>query len=92
MWRALVVMAITGILLIIAEPKRSLPNTAFQIKMIMLIGVIGVSFFIWRAVVKTDADWARSGPLGTTATAKSTGLIILIAWIGIVVAGRWIAY
>ena len=92
MWRALVVMAITGILMIVAEPKRALPNPAFQIKMIMLVGVIGVSFFIRRAVIKADPGWARSEPLGTTAVAKTTGLIILIAWVGIVIAGRWIAY
>ena len=92
MWRALVVMVITGALLIIAEPKRSLPNTAFQIKMVMLLGAIGVSLFIRRAVVRTDPGWARSEPLGITAMARTTGLLVLMAWVGIVIAGRWIAY
>lgn len=92
MWRALVVMAISGVLLIIAEPKRALPNTAFQTKMIMLVGVLAVSLFIQHSIVKTDSRWERGEPLHTSVVAKAAGLTILIAWVGIVVAGRWIAY
>lgn len=91
MWRALIVLAITGALLIVAEPKRSLPNAAFQIKMLLLLGVMALSFYLQRAIALSDAASPRS-PALPPAAAKVTGLIILIAWVSIVIAGRWIAY
>ena len=36
LWGALIVLAASGCILIIGEPKRSLPNVAFQLKMCML--------------------------------------------------------
>lgn len=91
MWRALIVLAITGALLIVAEPKRSLPNPAFQIKMLLLLGIMVLSLVLQRAIVHRDAASPRGLAL-PHAAAKATGLIILIAWVSIVVAGRWIAY
>src|SRR5713226_3199506 len=35
-WWGLVVLAATGIVLIVGEPKRALPNPAFQLKMLLL--------------------------------------------------------
>lgn len=86
MWRALPVLAATGLLMIIAEPLRSLPNTAFQLKMLLLLAVIVLSLIMDRAVTRGGAIVAES------ALARMAGLFILIAWTGIVVAGRWIAY
>ncbi|MES2258056.1 MAG: hypothetical protein V4724_06035 [Pseudomonadota bacterium] len=94
MWRALPVMVVTGALLIIAEPKRSLPNAAFQFKMLMLLAMVAVSLIIGRAIAIATAAAGRQGDavLRDTAQAKLIGLTVLIAWTGIVVAGRWIAY
>ena len=85
MWRALVVLLATGLLLILAEPARSLPNPVFQVKMLLLVTVLALSQVIRRASngAAPDAD---------IASARLLGALILLAWTGIVVAGRWIAY
>lgn len=91
MWRALIVLLATGLLLIIAEPGRSLPNPLFQIKMALLVCVLALSHVIGRAgQVATGATARRAA--GDIALARPLGLLTLIAWTGIVVAGRWIAY
>lgn len=87
MWRALPVLALTGALMIIAEPARSLPNAAFQLKMLMLLSVVGLSLALQRSVAQPGATALVQGGL-----AKAAGLTILILWLAIVVAGRWIAY
>ncbi len=89
MWRALGVMFATGALLILAEPARSLPNQLFQVKMLLLVAVLALSVYLERsrrtagAAMGLPADLPYSRPLGA---------LMLLAWTGIVVAGRWIAY
>lgn len=89
MWRTLVVMLATGALLIIAEPGRSLPNPMFQLKMALLVSVLVLSYVIEHS---RRAAVVRSIPGGAIAGAPLLGLLTLVAWTGIVVAGRWIAY
>ena len=89
MWRTLAVMLATGALLIVAEPTRSLPNQMFQLKMVLLATVLVLSYLIEYS---RRASVIRAAPGGEIAGAPVLGLLILIAWTGIVVAGRWIAY
>jgi hypothetical protein len=89
-WWSLVVLAITGITLIIGEPERSLPNIAFQLKMALLASAIIVTLVFQHTVRKNAEFWdlspARRGQARLTAT------ISLALWIGIAVCGRLIAY
>ena len=89
MWRTLAVMLASGTLLIIAEPARSLPNPMFQLKMALLASVLVLSYVIEHS---RRAAVIRAAPGGEIAGAKVLGLLTLVAWSGIVVAGRWIAY
>jgi uncharacterized membrane protein len=92
LWSALAVLAVSGCILIIGEPKRALGNVAFEIKMCMLATAIALTLS-FQAVLKRDlakggADLAASH----MGVAKITGLLSLALWIGIAVAGRLIAY
>src|SRR4051812_31681826 len=47
-WPSLVVLLLTGSILIIGEPSRSLPNPAFQLKMTLLVLAMICTFLLQR--------------------------------------------
>ena len=92
LWGALIVLAASGCILIIGEPKRSLGNLAFQLKMCMLATAIAVTLG-FQALLKRDLARGSTDLVPAHAiAAKVTGLLSLALWIGIAVAGRLIAY
>jgi uncharacterized membrane protein len=92
LWGALIVLAASGCILIVGEPKRALGNVAFMLKMSMLataiIVTLGFLAFLKRDLAGGSTDLA---PAHAT-VAKITGLLSLALWVGIAVAGRLIAY
>jgi uncharacterized membrane protein len=92
LWCALIVLAASGCILIVGEPKRALGNVFFQLKMCMLATAIVLTLG-FQAILKRDlaAGSADLAPAHVTA-AKITGLASLVLWLGIAVAGRLIAY
>jgi hypothetical protein len=87
-WWAYAVLLFTGVLQIIAEPGRALPNQFFQIKMVLFLVVIGITLAFQR-----DASFANAHP--GTATPRYVGVFsvaTLILLLAIIVCGRWIAY
>lgn len=88
-WLAVVVLLVTGALLIIAEPGRSLTNLVFLTKMSMLVCAIALTLFVQSAVRRRPVVWDAPRPhLG----ARVTAVLSLILWLSISVAGRLIAY
>jgi hypothetical protein len=92
LWGALIVLVISGSILIVGEPRRSLGNVFFQSKMCMLATAIAVTLG-FQAVLKRDLA-AGSADLAPShvAVAKIAGGLSLALWVGIAVAGRMIAY
>jgi hypothetical protein len=89
-WRALVVLLITGILLTITEPARELMNDVFRLKMLLVVALV-ILTIVLRATIRRSPEYWTSTPqrrrLGSTIAAAS-----LILCVGIVAAGRLIAY
>ena len=87
---ALCVLLLSGLVLIIGEPGRSLGNWVFQLKMgLLLLAVLASLSFTYK--LKHDAGfWERT--TRRHALSRLFGLLSLILWVGIVVCGRWIAY
>jgi cytochrome bd-type quinol oxidase subunit 2 len=83
-WTLLVVLLATGALLITAEPGRTITNPMFYAKMIMLAAVVIIT--LWLAAVARRELERPSGLHVALA-----GLSMLL-WIGIIFAGRLIAY
>ena len=86
---ALVVLLLSGSVLIIGEPKRSLENPVFILKMLMLLAALAITAVIHAPVIKASDPWqggSRRIAVGVLAIA-SLGI-----WSAIVFAGRWIAY
>jgi hypothetical protein len=87
-WWALPVLLISGVVLIIAEPTRSLRSSAFQLKMLLLIGAIFVTVRHRAGLVRAQKRPAGGARFGTAVRA----LLAASLWVGVIFAGRWIAY
>ena len=89
-WAALGVLAVSGAILITAEPARSLNNPAFQFKMVMLVAAIALTAAFQARVHRDLAGWAAGRT--PAAPVKLLTVLTLLVWFVIPVAGRWIAY
>ena len=88
-WPVVLVLLISGSLLIIGEPRRSLLNTSFYIKMALLAFALALTGLLQWSLSSPgfwDKDRGRriAGRLAATAS--------ILAWCGIIFAGRFIAY
>jgi hypothetical protein len=92
LWGSLVVLALSGSILIVGEPKRALGNVSFFLKMCMLataiIVTLGFQVILKRDLANGSTDLAPSHVVA----AKIVGALSLVLWAGIAVAGRLIAY
>lgn len=82
MWICLVVLLLSGALLIIAEPFRTITNPVFYLKMSLLVVAIALTLYL-----ASVAHRKRPAAIDVAAAALS-----MLVWAGIIVAGRYIAY
>jgi hypothetical protein len=88
-WPVLIVLLATGSLLIIGEPRRSLINATFYLKMALLLVAILLTATLQRAAASSpDLFENRNRQLSGRLLATLSTLV----WCGILFAGRWIAY
>lgn len=85
-WVFLSLLLVSGALLIIAEPIRSLPKPVFYIKMALIVLAIIMTSFISRLGRRAQ----RAGAPVPVSTAWAVAYMLL--WCSIIVAGRMIAY
>jgi hypothetical protein len=90
MWWALPVNAISGLTLVLARPLRYAVNPVFGLKFTMLAPAILLAGVFHLACTKDPQFWERS--CGRRASARVIAGLSLLLWIGVVFAGRWIAY
>jgi hypothetical protein len=84
MWICLGLLLLSGALLIIAEPGRSIRNPVFYTKMTLL--VVAVALTLWLASV------ARRRAEKPTSLHVAVAAVSMLIWACIIVAGRYIAY
>jgi hypothetical protein len=89
-WWALPVLLASGAVLIIAEPARALRNPVFLLKMALLLGAVLTTLACQLPLRKNAGFWELSR--GRRRAAQILAAISLPFWVGIVFAGRWIAY
>jgi hypothetical protein len=89
-WSAVALMATTGAILIIGEPRRDLLNPVFQTKMLLLICALLATLGIQLIVRATPS---LGGPGGRAAwTLRMMAVLSLALWFSIAICGRLIAY
>jgi hypothetical protein len=88
-WWPLLILLATGVVMIVGEPARALKNSVFQLKVALILLAVLVTFIVQLLVRKNpafgDLARARGAPLAIAA-------VSVLLWVGIVCAGRWIAY
>jgi hypothetical protein len=88
-WVSLVILAISGALLIIGEPERTLRNPIFYSKMTLLAAVIITTLLAQRQAI-------RAGPTRSSSSSapmlKGLAWTSIMLWVAIIFCGRWIAY
>lgn len=88
-WWPLLLLLATGIIMITAEPARSLKNPAFQLKMLLLVAALTVTL-VFQFLHRRNAAFGD----GRTprAAAVTLAIVSMLLWSSIIFAGRWIAY
>jgi hypothetical protein len=94
-WPVLVILLVTGSLLIIGEPRRSLVNPTFYIKMALLLAAIlitaGLQVLLAAAPAAGETDPSEKA-LPRRMAGRVLATVSILVWCGILFAGRWIAY
>ena len=89
-WTGFAVMITSGSLMFASEAAKMYENGAFRFKMLLIVlaglNAMIFEFTAFRNVAKWD-DSTRT-PIG----AKVAACVSLVAWVGVIAAGRWIAY
>ncbi|MEE2775689.1 MAG: DUF6644 family protein [Acidobacteriota bacterium] len=89
-WWALLANFLTGIPFVLARPGRYFLNPVFGWKVAFLVPAVILAFVIWRQNRGDDGYWEASS--ARRASAKVIAGVSVVLWIGVVMAGRWIAY
>jgi hypothetical protein len=89
-WPILVVLLITGGLLIVGEPRRSLQNSTFYIKMGLLAFAILLTAWLQWSASSSPNFWDKDR--GRRMAGQLAASVSILVWCGILFAGRWIAY
>lgn len=89
-WAGFCIAAVTGVLMAITNLTDYAANPAFQFKMLLLVlalaNMLAFHAGVWRGVARWDEG--DSIPLA----ARIAGGLSLGVWIGVICAGRWIAF
>jgi hypothetical protein len=89
-WPILLILLITGSLLITGEPRRSLLNSTFYLKMTLLAIAILLTAGLQRSIASSPDFWDRDRTRRIAGQFAAT--VSILVWCGILFAGRWIAY
>jgi uncharacterized membrane protein len=89
-WPVLVILLVTGSLLIIGEPRRSLLNSTFYHKMVLLVVAILLTIGLQRSISSSPNSWDRDR--WRRIVGRFAATVSILVWCGILFAGRWIAY
>ena len=89
-WAGFLIQVTTGLLLFSSEATKMYTNLGFQIKMLLIL-VAGINAFVFHAIAYQSVGKWENDPVAPL-SARAAGLLSILLWIGIVAAGRWIAY
>jgi len=89
-WWALPTLALSGAVFILARPASYVVNPVFRLKFAMLAPAVVLAAVFHRAMAGDSGFWERTR--AREIAAKVVAAVSLLLWIGVAMAGRWIAY
>src|SRR5229473_2144047 len=72
------------------EPRRSLLNSTFYLKMALLVVAILLTIGLQRSISSSPNSWDRDR--WRRIVGRFAATVSILVWCGILFAGRWIAY
>jgi hypothetical protein len=90
MYRALIVLALTGAVQTYAEPMRQFVAPAFWSKMAMILCALSLTIWFSKTVQAKAASWDR--PETRPPGARIFAVVSIGLWIAIIFCGRFIGY
>jgi hypothetical protein len=89
-WAGFIINAVSGTLIFIYGATSFSANSAFRLKMVLML-LAGINAAIFTVAVARSGDaWVESGQIPRPVKAIATASFVL--WLGVVTAGRWMAY
>jgi hypothetical protein len=89
-WVGFVINAISGSLIFIYGAVGFAANSAFRLKMVLML-IAGINAMIFTLAAARSGDtWLDSGSVPNPIKSIATASFVL--WLGVVTAGRWMAY
>lgn len=89
-WAAFVVAAITGVMMFAANASTYFVNTAFRLKLLMLLAA-GANMAVFQSrTVRTLAQWDKDVP--PPLAARVAGALSIVIWTCVIFLGRWIGF
>ena len=89
-WCALGVNAVTGLIFVLARPNRYFYNPVATFKFSMLLVAVVLAFAVYWMNRREHGFWEASA--GRLLGARTIAAVSIMAWIGVMLGGRWIAY
>ena len=90
MWRALLVLFLTGALQTVIEPVRQFITPIFWIKMLLVAVLALLTLWFSRTLRANVAAW--DSPATRPAAAKLFAVVSIVGWATVIVFGRFIGY
>jgi hypothetical protein len=81
-WWTLPVMLLSGSMFVFARPRRYFTNPIFGLKFALLVPALALAAVLHFVSVRKPGSWST----------KVVAALSLLLWVGVVLAGRWIAY
>jgi hypothetical protein len=81
---SLLVLLLSGSILIVGEPARSLLSPVFQLKMLL---VIATGLLVWWLATRLQKQHEQA-----SASNRGLAVLIVLMWVAVISCGRWIAY
>jgi uncharacterized membrane protein len=89
-WGAFGIAAVTGVLLFMVNAVTYQRNTAFWLKMGVIL-LAGINMFIFeRTTMKSVASWDKG--VRPPNAARLAGALSILFWVAVIVFGRWIGF
>jgi hypothetical protein len=86
LWAALLALLLSGAVLIVGEPNRTLMNLFFRVKMVLLVAAVTLTMLLQRRLSR------EGSAIGGTGARLTLGALPIVLWLGIIFCGRLIAY
>ncbi len=89
-WAAFVGAVITGVVLFAANAITYYGNTAFRVKLVLIV-LAGINMAVFQLITeKSAASWDKDTP--TPTAARVAGFLSLLLWTAVIFFGRWIGF